>query len=307
MQEIDYLGTKIIKWQRGSSSFLAWPQMGARLMNWHLTYGDGSIRDIIHWPDHLENLDDAGSVRGGNPILFPFCGRCFEGGEIHHWRTPEGERRPMPIHGFAKGAKFELQNLNQNGFSARLSPTDADLEAYPYRYDFTVAYRFEELALYVELRLDNLDTKPIPWSAGHHFYFTLPWRDHSSRSGYRIHLPAREAYRHSKDGSLIPVPDFPQEDNFGSGDLRDRIHLRLKSRTVSFGPKDGDEQIRMRIGTEEKPSPDTAVVTWTEDERSPFYCVEPWMGPPNSPDHKTGLHLVEPGKAQTFLVEIALR
>lgn len=307
MQEIDYLGQKVIKWQRGVSAFLAWPEGGARLMNWHLQYADGSIRDVIHWPDNLSSLDDLASVRGGNPILFPFCGRSFDQGEKGYWQTPEGERRPMTIHGFASRGRFEVRNLNQNGFSAKLLPTPEDHEAYPYRYEFTVNYRFEELALYVEFRLQNLDTKPIPWSAGHHFYFTLPSRENSSRADYQIYVPAREAYRHTSDGNLVPVPDFPQEDRFDSAGLRDRIHTRLKRNVVSFGPTDGEEQMDIRVGNGDVPDPATTIVTWTEGDASPFYCVEPWMGLPNNQNHKVGLHFVEPGKSQSFLTEVRLR
>lgn len=306
MEEIDYLGEKVIRWQRGASAFLACPRRGARLMNWNLRYPDGSVRDVIYWPDHLENLDEIASVRGGNPILFPFCGRCFDQGEIFFWMTPEGERRPMPIHGFASGSEFELQYLNNNGFSAKLLPLKENQAAYPYRYEFTVSYRFEELALYAEIRLKNLDTKPIPWSAGHHFYFTLPSRDDAARADYQLYVPAKEAYRHAADGSLLPVTDFPQEDRFDSAGLRDRIHTRLKSNAVYFGPTDGGERIKIQIGNEEKPADGTTIVTWTESDTSPFYCVEPWMGPPNSPAHKLGLNFVEPGRSQSFLTEIHL-
>lgn len=306
MQEINYLGERVFKWQRGKSSFLAWPEHGARLMNWNLAYADGSFRDIIHWPDNLTSLDQIGRIRGGNPILFPFCGRCYDGGEIGFWRTPSGERKPMPMHGFAREGNFEVQHLNQNGFSARLLPTEENKECYPYRYEFTVSYRFEELSLYVELCLRNLDAIAIPWSAGHHFYFTLPSREGFSRADYEISIAAKEAYKHAPTGDLVPVLDFLQGNRFDNVGLQDRIHTGLKLNTVSFGPLDGSEQINLRIGTEEKPPRGTSVVTWTESDNSPFYCVEPWMGPPNSPAHKLGLHLVPPGKSHSFLAEIHL-
>src|SRR5690606_17400974 len=86
MQEIDYLGKRVFRWERGASSFLAWPEGGARLMNWNVAYADGSYRDVIHWPDQLETLDTIGKIRGGNPILFPFCGRSFDEGEIGFWK-----------------------------------------------------------------------------------------------------------------------------------------------------------------------------------------------------------------------------
>ncbi|MBC8040070.1 MAG: aldose epimerase, partial [Opitutaceae bacterium] len=56
MERIPYLGQTIFKWQVGASSFLALPERGARLMNWNVTLGDGSVRDIIYWPE-VENLN----------------------------------------------------------------------------------------------------------------------------------------------------------------------------------------------------------------------------------------------------------
>ncbi len=304
MREIDYLGKRVIRWERGGSTFLAWPEGGARLMNWNVSFPDGSFRDVIHWPD-LKTLDKIGSVRGGNPILFPFCGRSFDQGEIGYWQTPEGERRPMPIHGFARDRSFEIANLNANGFDARLLPEETDHERYPYRYEFTVSYRFEALALYVELRLRNHDTKPIPWAAGHHFYFTLPWAENTNREDYRIALPAKEAYRH-QNGELVPLPDFPAEDTFGNPALSDRIHTGLKKNLVSFREVEGNTKVDIRIGQGGKPDRGLALVTWTEKEDSPFYCVEPWMAPPGAPRHGLGLRMVPPGKTDTFTVEIAV-
>ena len=49
-----------------------------------------------------------------------------------------------------------------------------------------------------------------------------------------------------------------------------------------------------------------SVVTWTPDPEAPYYCVEPWMGPPNSPEHKNGLRFAEPGQVDTFVTEVSL-
>ena len=55
------------------------------------------------------------------------------------------------------------------------------------------------------------------------------------------------------------------------------------------------------------PPADATFVTWTESDDSPFYCVEPWMGPANAAEHKTGLHLVPPGGSESFTVSVAVR
>ncbi len=304
MELLDYFGLKICKWTRGASTFLAIPEKGARLMNWHLQMADGAVRDVIYWPE-IENLDVPLPFDGGNPILFPFSARTFDQGDIHFWRH-EKVRRPMPMHGFAHNGLFKLSDIDQNGFTAVLQPDEEAEKAYPFDYEFTVVYRFLELSFNVEFRLFNRGEVALPWSAGHHFYFQLPWHDGAHRSDYRIELPARKAYRHIPDGSLQPAPPFETTTSFDDPALSDRIHTRLKENVVRFGPKNGEEDIILSLygGTGE--TAHQTVTTWTRSEESPFYCVEPWMGPPNSPEHKKGLHFVPPKKTGVFSVEVSL-
>jgi galactose mutarotase-like enzyme len=49
------------------------------------------------------------------------------------------------------------------------------------------------------------------------------------------------------------------------------------------------------------------LVTWTFNDDAPYYCVEPWMGPANAPEHKVGLHHVAPGATARFAVSISVR
>jgi len=307
LERLSYEGHELYKWVCGPSTFLAAPTMGARLMNWHLAFADGSFRDILYWPTEADYSNIA-KVRGGNPILFPFAGRCFVKGQPDCWQPDKDkEPLPMPRNGFARQSVFRVESATDVGFSAVLEPDEAARVAYPYDYEFSVHYRFAELSFCVELRLRNEGKVAIPWSAGHHFYFQLPWHDGAQRKDYALHLPAKKAYRPNfDDGSLEEEKDFAAETDFGDPKLVDRVHLKLKSNEVRFGPKSGEEDILMRHGFEKKPPAGAALVTWTEADNSPFYCVEPWMGPPNAPEHKTGLHVVKPGQTQAFTVEVLL-
>ena len=307
MEKIPYFGQTLTRWQVGSSTFLALPEKGARLMNWHLTLADGTVRDVIYWPE-TQSLDDFARVRGGNPILFPFCGRTFDRGDIHFWRDENGVRRPMPLHGLARQGDFQVTRLDERGFTALFRPGDEARAAYPYDYEFTVSYRFEPLAMFVELSLRNLDSKPIPWSGGHHFYFTLPWHDGRTRADYFIRIPATATLRQDFErGPLHIGPRLGREELLANKDLIDVLHTGLKNNTVVFGERGGEDQIVIRIGPDRVPPKPTVVVTWTADDDAPFYCVEPWMGPANAPEHKTGLYLVAPSQTQTFLVQIGLK
>lgn len=297
----------VYQWQKGASSWLACPQWGAKLWQWTVQLAGNRQRPVIHWPDSLSDSVDYSRIRGGNPILFPFSGRTFHKGKIGYWQ-PEGTQSvlSMPMHGIAHSGQFEILNLDADGFHVRFLPTEEDRVNYPYQYDFEVVYRFEELAIQVDLILHNRDTQPIPWSAGHHFYFAVPWHSSGRREDYEITMDARKAFRHSPDGSLAPQekPVFP----FHTADpiANDRIHAKLKSNRVTLAPRNGEEPITIIAGESSPPDSGLAVVTWSESMEAPYICVEPWMGPPNSPEHKIGLHHVPSGETQRFHVEVRL-
>ena len=306
METIEYEGQTLTRWRVGNSTFLARPERGARLMNWHVTLGDGSVRDVIYWPERAD-FSQSAKVRGGNPSLVPFSGRTFERGVQNVWRAPDGVSRPMPQHGFARHGSFEIVWKDARGFSAQLVPDDAAQEAYPFSYEFTVTYRFEPLALTCELTLKNLGATPLPWSPGHHFYFTVPWTEGVRREDCLLRLAAGERHRHSTSGELIPGPALMAEENLANPDLIDTIHTRLQSSAAVFGERDRPGRVTVQIGTAKTPPADAAFVTWAPDPETPYYCVEPWMGPPNAPEHQRGLQLVPPRESRNFTVSVSIR
>ena len=306
MESVPYLGESLTKWRVGNSTFLAMPERGARLMNWNVTLPDGSVRDVLYWPE-LSSLDDFHKVRGGNPILFPFNARTFDRGDIYFWRGPDDVRRPMPMHGIARQGKFVVRHVNERGFSALFQP-DAEAKAiYPYDYEFVVVYRFAPLGLTCELVLTNHDTRPIPWSAGHHFYFTLPWTEGHTRNDYAIRIPATKRFKQDAAGQLQPGPSLQVEERISQPLLIDTLHTGLKSNAVVFGPVNAPGDVTIKIGHDKKPAADATFVTWTLDDTVPYYCVEPWMGLPNAAEHKVGLHWVQPGQSQEFAIEILVK
>ncbi|TVP83036.1 MAG: aldose epimerase [Puniceicoccaceae bacterium] len=289
----------------GKSRFLAYPECGARLMSWHHTNNKEETCELITWPASAPlDRKTIGKVRGGNPVLFPFSARTFCEKELGFWKASDGVRRPMQVHGYARNGDFELVSISEEGFSARFLPGSDCQAAYPYAYRFTVHYRFFESGLEVEFELENQDEVPIPWSAGHHFYFAMPA---VKRRDFRYQIDAASAFKHGTDGALIEQNAPSTVGRFDEADLSDRIHTGLKDATVCFGPFCDGQDLNIRIEQPNPPHPWTAVVTWTESETSPFYCVEPWMGPPNSPEHGKGLHLVAPREIDRFRVSISLK
>lgn len=307
MEKISYQGHTLTRWRVGNSTFLALPERGARLVNWNLTLGDGSVRDVLYWPEDADFANIA-KVRGGNPILFPFNGRCFDRGEIFFWRAADGVKRAMPIHGIARQGEFKVTWSDARGFAAQFVPGDEARAAYPYEYDFTVTYRFEPFGLTCEFALTNHGREPLPWSAGHHFYFKLPWSEGVSRAEYAIRIPAGKRLRQDmKVGNLVAGPQLQLNESLANAELIDTFHTELRNSDVVFGEKGRDGDVIMRIGTTKVPPKDATFVTWTLADDSPFYCVEPWMGPANAPENKIGLHLVPPGTTEKFVVGVNVK
>ena len=306
MDTIERNGTQLHRWQCGHSTFVARPELGVRLMSWTLKDVKDRNRPIIHWPENA-GFDEFHRIRGGNPILFPFSGRSFHQGRKGYWPDAKGVVRPMPMHGFARGGAFDLVEADDRGFTAELQPTEEDRVVYPYAYRFRVRYAFDERSLRVFMTLENLDKQPILWSAGHHFYFALPWNESASRQDYSFDIPARSCYTHAPDGSLLPVEPFKIKDSFGNPENNDRIYTQLDGDCAGVNLAGSDETIRVRILQDtDTASPENAFVIWSESVDSPFYCVEPWMGPPNSAEHGKGLHSVKPGERSCFAVEVSV-
>lgn len=306
MEKISFQGRTLTRWQVGNSTFLALPEKGARLMNWNITLGDGSVRDVLYWPEDAD-LGAIDKVRGGNPILFPFNGRCFDRGDIFFWRAADGVRRPIPIHGIARQGDFKVLRADARGFVAQFIPGEEARASYPFDYEFTVTYRFQPFGLACEFALTNLGREPLPWSAGHHFYFTLPWSEGTTRADYLIRIPAGKRLRQDATGALVAGPQLQTDESLASKAIIDTFHTALRSNEAVFGEKGREGDITVRLGTEKIPPPEATFVTWTLADDSPFYCVEPWMGPANAPEHKVGLYHVAPGETQKFAVSIRVR
>jgi len=301
--EID--GVKIHKWEIGPSVFLADIRRGARLMNWHVKMADGDVRDIIFWPENANFKEGFAQIDGGNPILFPFCGSSFSNGREGFWTTPGGVECPMKKHGYANSSEFEIIKADNFGFTAKLLPNAEFRAAYPYDCEFLVSYRFGELSIICDLTLKNNESGNIPWAAGHHFYFKMPWLDSTLRRDYALNIESKKQFTITPAGALLEISEIEKAD-FGNDALINRIFCKLKSNKVSFGPKNGEGDLYMRVGQDVRPNPWTTVVTWTRSADSQFYCVEPWMGPPNSVSNPKAISYVAPKSSQTFSIEVSL-
>jgi len=302
---ISFEGHPVHRWRVGSSTYLALPEKGARLMAWDYRRSDGTNRPVLHWPEGAD-FDRIEKIRGGNPILFPFVARSFDGGAIGYWRDPSGNRLPMPMHGFARDGHFEVSECRDRGFTARLQPGEIARAAYPYPFAFTVSYDFEPDGLKVGLSLRNPGPTAIPWCAGHHFYFRLPWHPGAARGDYRFEVSSERAFRQTPNGALAEISPPNAVYSLADEALIDRMHAHLAPDECRVVHPGSGERLHFRIKGGETASPWNTITTWTQAPDSPFYCIEPWMGPPNSAETGKGIQWVQPAEERVFTVEVSL-
>ncbi len=301
--QYSYLGHQAYRWSAGDTIFEVLPEQGARLMTWHQA-GEA----VLHWPSDLTADTQLHEVYGGNPILFPFPARCFVAGQPYRWISPDGQCRAMPMHGLARQGEFVVERLDERGFRARLVPGDEARDAYPFDYAFRVEYGFSCGKVTCELSLENLGDVAIPWSAGHHFYFALPTERGISRDRHRLQLEAvRVGEVGHHPGKSAPETPFAFDISLEDRRLANAmVHYALRSNRAILTVTGAANTRRITIehGTDPVPSSGAAFVTWSPRIESPFYCVEPWMGPSNAPEHGVGLHWVQPGQSQSCFVSL---
>ncbi|HEY0294753.1 MAG TPA: aldose epimerase [Bordetella sp.] len=290
----------IIEILAGGSRLRFAPQAGGRLLSWDI---DG--QPVIHWPEPADWSQPA-RIRGGNPLLFPFLGRHRVDGVLGRWRDAQGVVRDMPMHGFARNLPFAAQ-LAPDGKGVRMTLEDSEATraGYPFRFRFEAAYRLVDArTLEVELATMNTGDAPLPYYAGHHFYFSLP---HAQRGATTLELPATGLRGQQPDGSITAaVPGKPRY-RLDDPAIDDRMHCLqgTPDRPVRLLMPGQGRVIEIDL---RRPGsvPWYAVTTWTEAADSDFYCVEPWLGLPDAIHNGLGLRWLAPGQAETAALRITV-
>lgn len=298
-----FQGQDLLRVGRDDNYLLLAPLHGGRLVRW-VHRG----QDILYWPDDADWTRVA-KVRGGNPLLFPFIGRHFADGEAGRWRDSAGAIHALPQHGFARDLPFAVSALSEDAVSLSLASSDLTRPGYPFDFLFTATYRLASDGVEVTLRTRNTGDAgqpPLPYYAGHHFYFALP---HPARAQSRIVMPPAHRVRQQADGSLTAPEAGDCAYRLDDPRLQDTFHVLQANATGDIGPVSVAFPARtIEIGLNSaNTAPWYAVTTWSERDDADFYCVEPWLGLPNAIHHGQGLRWLPGGAEETATCRLTVR
>ena len=79
---------------------------------------------------------------GRAPIMFPICGRLFNGEY-----TYLGKTYTLPNHGFARKSTFKLKSVSKSFVTLELEANEETLEQYPFNFVFDVTFSLKDNCL----------------------------------------------------------------------------------------------------------------------------------------------------------------
>ena len=121
---------------------------------------------------------------GRAPIMFPICGRLFDGKY-----TYLGKEYSMPNHGIARGSEFELNALSASCLVLELKSNEKTKEAYPFDFVFQASFTLKGKALEVKYIVKNTDSRELIFGIGGHPAFNVPLEKELSFEDYCVEFP----------------------------------------------------------------------------------------------------------------------
>lgn len=242
------------------------------------------------------------------PNLFPTVGES-----LNKELRVGNQSYPIERHGFARKSEFALLPSTATHAVFSLRSSKKTLVAYPYRFEFQVAYALDGPTLMVNYRVLNEDNQPVYFAVGGHPAFRVPLLPGEDYADYYVEFEADAALdRHliSGDGYFTGETEAMAldgrklhltKDLFNEDAL---VFKNLKSRSITLRSTKNPHVLTISF----PPFPYLGI--WAKPA-APFVCIEPWLGcadtegKPVTIEEKELIQVVAPG--ETFEAAFSIR
>jgi galactose mutarotase-like enzyme len=261
------------------------PDRGGIVTRWQV--GD---RPVLYL-DRDRFADPSLSIRGGIPILFPICGNLPD----NTYHAANGQSYTLKQHGFARDLPWQVGDRHTTDHAAltlHLTSNATTRAVYPFEFALAFTYILRGTTLTIAQRVENRDSRPLPFSIGLHPYFAI-----ADKSHLRLDLPA-STYRDQKTQTVAPYNDTLDYDA-PELDLAFESPQAAEDGTLMAGASDRDLHVTLTAA-----APHALWVFWTVAGKD-YYCLEPWSGPRNALNTGDRLTTLAPGAALETTVAIA--
>ncbi|MBQ3014966.1 MAG: aldose 1-epimerase family protein [Clostridia bacterium] len=238
------------------------------------------------------------------PLLFPVCGRFFEGKYTH-----KGELYEIACHGFIRKSPLTLVCANDTSICFSVTSTEETKKIYPFDFELKIWHVLEGESITTRFEIANTGDVVLPATVGGHPGFNLPLGGDGEFADYylefknpctpnQIEISPRGLFTGKLtayplvDGNKLPLSHKLFE--------IDGIFLSRMDSTVTL-----KSQKSARAVTLEYPDMPYLGIWHPSACEAPFVCIEPWCGLPGYDGEmedittRPNMFHILPGKVQT--------
>lgn len=215
-----------------------------------------------------------------SPMLFPFIGRLT--GNSYKYM---GKTYPLGIHGFAAASDFSVAEQGNDHIVLELTDSPATQEQYPFAFTLQIIYSLHEKTLQVTYRVENWDSKTMPFGIGGHPGFNVPLLDGEQFEDYELEFacpcqPDRigfspTVYLNGHD-EAYPLRDDRFIDLRHNLFNEDAVILKNMAREVTLRSKRSGKGVTVSYPD----MPYLGIWHWPQTN-APYVCIEPWSSLPS--------------------------
>ena len=216
---------------------------------------------------------------GRAPLLFPICGRLFEGKY-----TYEGKEYALDRHGFARKCAFDVVSATDERVVLSLRSNEQTRKQYPFDFELLVSYELRGNTLISDVVMNNMGDKPLIATFGAHPAFNVPldtgsfddWYIEFSEDCTPAQLVFTDTYMNTGKKKIYPIVDSRKLPLSHSLFNPDAIFLDRVASAATLKSDLSERSVTMRY-----PQMPYLGLWHTPASEAPFVCIEPWCGLPS--------------------------
>lgn len=212
------------------------------------------------------------------PILFPICGRLFEGKYNF-----DGKEYNMPLHGIAKLYSFVYDKKSDSKVIFTLNSNESTKEYYPFDFIFSVIYELKNSEVHISVLIKNNSQREMPFSYGFHPGFNVPFDKGDKFEDYYLQFPSSNIERIIFSSNCLRTSKT-QKYYLQDGKIKlrhelfneDALFFVSNAENVQLISSNRNDAIEVSYAGM------TSVGVWQKPNTvAPFICIEPWHGSPS--------------------------
>ncbi|MDO8953373.1 MAG: aldose epimerase [Gammaproteobacteria bacterium] len=255
-------------------------------------------RELLYFPKGFK-LEEYKKVSCGWPFIFPICGRLSRTDGDNRYLY-NGKVYTMTIHGFAHKMPWQVLEHSEHRLVMCLKESERSLLEYPFEFEIILEYEITENHVSCKQTYRNTGDKPMPYYAGFHPYFSIPFPKDQVTLDY---APKRRfLYNQVLNDVIGEQPLFSTPAALTLPELNESLVELSEDKSVSLSFPDNSSLSMKAEGIT-----DPSLFAYCQLYHIPseaFLCIEPWMSHPNAMNTINAVRWLKPGEQELGLLQL---